>query len=703
MTGVRIQPLSAEDPRQLGRYRLIGRLSSGGMGRIYLAKADGDDRLVAVKTLLAEGVVADSDRRRFAREVKLARRIDSAYTAKVRDADPEAERPWMAIDYIAAPSLAELVRTVGVLPASAVRWAAAGTAEALVTLHREGVVHRDVKPQNILLPLSGPRLIDFGISHATDITRTTLTLGTIAFTSPEQARGEPSTSASDVYSLGATLFHLAVGRPPYPEGEDTLRLLARVSRGDLDLAGLPKELAPMVRPCLAAAPGERPEPADVLAQFMQGLAGLPTSHSGRRWLPPRWTELIERYERDGRELARGSSDDDPTVDQRTRATPPPDPTRVYTQDRARADRERRAREERAQQEERAEQEKREREKQERERVERVEREARERRAQERRDKEREEARKKEEQQKEARKEERKEEERLRKERARAASAMSARAGSGSGGAAQPRRKARSTTPAAARKPPAAPVTPVTPVKKSSTGWIAVPLIALLLWIWQPWESESASRTGSTRGTSGSSATLGSGGTSSTAGSSGDSTNAGSAPSSGPTPDSEDVAFRAVRTGDCLSAYADGRDGWSTPTPQRVACGSATAYTRVTAARSGVAFGDCPTGHGRAYWYHRGSLPAYGVSLCVERQFRKGECFVAKRTGTQVTTSLLTNVWSCDATTVPAGYNEVLQITGYYKAQASYPRGFCSQGQYDQNYYWYYEVDGGRSVLCTKEA
>ncbi len=87
-----------------------------------------------------------------------------------------------------------------------------------------------MKPQNILLPMDGPRLIDFGISHAQDITRTTVTLGTIAFTSPEQARGEPSTAASDMYSLGATLFHLAVGRPPYPEGENTLQLLLRGCR-----------------------------------------------------------------------------------------------------------------------------------------------------------------------------------------------------------------------------------------------------------------------------------------------------------------------------------------------------------------------------------------------------------------------------------------------------------------------------------------
>ncbi|MFI6642018.1 serine/threonine-protein kinase [Streptomyces sp. NPDC050504] len=349
-TGARVQPLGGDDPRQLGRYRMLGRLGSGGMGRVYLARA-ADGKLLAVKTLLADGVASDVDRRRFAREVAVARRVESVFTARVRDADPEAERPWMAIDYIPAPSLSELVRTAGVLPASAVRWVAAGTSEALVTLHTAGIVHRDVKPQNILLPLAGPRLIDFGISHATDITRTSLTLGTIAFTSPEQACGNPSTAASDVYSLGATLFHLAVGRPPYPEGETTLQLLGRVQRGELDLTGLPKELVSVIRPCLAVDPASRPQPADVLAQFRAGLAGLPVSHSGTRWLPPRWTEPIEAYAKQGRDLLRGgqppTSPDALTVDQRTDAVPPPPATRMYTrspEDRAREERERAERE-----------------------------------------------------------------------------------------------------------------------------------------------------------------------------------------------------------------------------------------------------------------------------------------------------------------------------------------------------------------------
>ncbi|GAA2659479.1 hypothetical protein GCM10010400_17080 [Streptomyces aculeolatus] len=200
--GADIRPLEEDDPAALGSYTLLGRLASGGMGRIFLARSVRDGSLAAVKTLLAEGEVDPTDRRRFAREVKVARRAEGVRTARVLDADPDAPRPWMATEYVPAPSVAELVRRAGPLAGTAARWVTRGALESLAELHRQGIVHRDVKPQNLLLELAGPRLIDFGISHAADLTRTQLTLGTVAFTSPEQAAGEPSTAASDVYRAG---------------------------------------------------------------------------------------------------------------------------------------------------------------------------------------------------------------------------------------------------------------------------------------------------------------------------------------------------------------------------------------------------------------------------------------------------------------------------------------------------------------------
>ncbi|MGY4903596.1 serine/threonine-protein kinase [Streptomyces sp. 900116325] len=667
MAGARLEGLSESDPAALGTNRLLGRLASGGMGRIYLAQA-ADGQLVAVKTLLAEGEVSDVDRRRFAREVKLAQRIDSAFTARVREADPDAVQPWMAIDYIAAPALSELVRAAGVLPASAVRWLAAGTAEALVTLHREGIIHRDVKPQNILLPLTGPRLIDFGISHASDLTRTSLTLGTIAFTSPEQARGETSTAASDVYSLGATLFHLTTGRPPYRADGDTLALLARVQRGELDLDGLPKELVPLIRPCLAVQPADRPAPADVLDQFRRAMAGLPLSQSGSRWLPPRWTALIEVYERQSHALRRGAAadPDDLTVDQRTSAVPHPGRTQMYTRDaeaeaaRARAQRER--------------EQEREKEEEERERAER----------------ERERA---------AREHERAERERAEKQAAREQAARLEGERVAEQKRAEERRQERArkrASSSSARQPPlsVASVTAPPAKKGSSSGWWLIPLIFLVMVVWRPWEPDAGS-------SSGGSSTSSSSGYTSSSGSSG-SSSSGTVADPDPTPDATDAAFRAVSTGDCLTAYADGYDDWSTTAPRTVSCGAADAYTRVTSARKGISFADCPTGNGRSYWYHAGSVSDFTVSLCLERQFRTGQCFVAKISNTSVTKSLLMNVWSCDAAKVPSGYNATLQITGYHRAQKSYPRGYCARSQGDRNNYWIYDVDGGKNVLCTTQ-
>ncbi|WP_240662713.1 protein kinase [Streptomyces sp. WAC 06738] len=301
--GADIRPLQEDDPAALGPYTLLGRLATGGMGRVFLARSVRDGSLAAVKTLLAEGEIDATDRRRFAREVKVARRAEGVRTARVLDADPEAPRPWMATEYVPAPSVAELVRRAGPLAGTGARWVTRGALESLAELHRQGIVHRDVKPQNLLLELAGPRLIDFGISHAADLTRTQLTLGTVAFTSPEQAVGEPSTAASDVYSLGATLFHLAVGRPPYPADTEMLLLLTYVAEGRTDLAGLPDELAPVVRACLALSPADRPRTAELLDLFTFELAEFPTVPDASGWLPAPWARLIEGYARQGRALA----------------------------------------------------------------------------------------------------------------------------------------------------------------------------------------------------------------------------------------------------------------------------------------------------------------------------------------------------------------------------------------------------------------
>jgi hypothetical protein len=284
---------------RFGPYEVLRVLGRGGMGEVYLARSPAG-RPVAVKTLLSETApLGAAERARFAREIALARRVGGAHTAAVIEADPEAAVPWMATEYVAAPSLGELVRDCGLLrdPAAAC-WVGAGVAEALLALHAAGVVHRDVKPSNVLLPVAGPKVVDFGIAHATDLTRTQATLGTIAFTSPEQARGEPSTPASDVYALGATLFHLVTGRPPYAESEP-LQLLVRVAEARVELDGLPPQLDDVVRPCLRLAPADRPTVPEVLRALTARVAGRPDAVGGAGLLPGEWLERIAGYERAG--------------------------------------------------------------------------------------------------------------------------------------------------------------------------------------------------------------------------------------------------------------------------------------------------------------------------------------------------------------------------------------------------------------------
>ncbi|MFE2748201.1 protein kinase [Streptomyces scopuliridis] len=308
-----------ETPRQgrrFGPFTVLAELASGGMGRVYLARSPGG-RTVAVKTLLADGasgVVPEADRRRFAREVALAQRVRGVYTASVVDADATAPMPWMATEYIAAPSLRDLVAGHGTLGPDALYWVAAGIAEALVSMHTAGLVHRDVKPSNVLLLIEGPRVIDFGISQASDVTRTQAVLGTVAFAAPEQAKGEPTTPASDVFSLGATLFHLAVGRAPYRDGGagPALEQLVRAAMGDVDVSGLAPELEALVLPCLALDPADRPTPARILEMCAGHLRRRPEARGGADWLDPAWITEIERYrERRSREVEEARRRADP--------------------------------------------------------------------------------------------------------------------------------------------------------------------------------------------------------------------------------------------------------------------------------------------------------------------------------------------------------------------------------------------------------
>ncbi|WP_164496162.1 serine/threonine-protein kinase [Streptomyces sp. ADI95-16] len=305
-----LRPLYRGDPTSLGPYRLLGRIGAGGMGRVYLANRNGTEGLYAVKTLLVEGLTTDGDRVRFAREVKMARRAAGLRTARVFDADPQAPLPWLATEYVAAPSLGDLVARCGTAHPAAIARIVADCATALEELHSTGVIHRDLKPHNILLTSQGIRLIDFGISHASDLTRTRVTLGTVAYIAPEQARGEPATAACDIWALGATLCTLAAGHPPYPDTGDPVRLLALVSRAAVDLRDLPAPLRPLAAACLAPDAADRPTPAELRVLAERGTAHR-SSRTDAAEPPDSWIALISDYENEGEELRDQHAPDPP--------------------------------------------------------------------------------------------------------------------------------------------------------------------------------------------------------------------------------------------------------------------------------------------------------------------------------------------------------------------------------------------------------
>ncbi|WP_137034799.1 serine/threonine-protein kinase, partial [Streptomyces albus] len=248
-----MQPLEPEDPRTLGDYRLLRRLGAGGMGRVYLARSAGG-RTVAVKVVHPQHAVDEEFRVRFRREVAAARRVGGAWTAPVLDADTDGPVPWVATGYVAGPSLTQAVAGHGALPEAAVRVLGAGLGEALRHVHGLGLVHRDVKPSNVLLTLDGPRLIDFGIARAMEgtasLTSTGVSVGSPGYMAPEQILGERVTGAADVFALGAVLAYAATGRAPFP-GDSSAALLYHVVHGEPRLDGLPDGLREPVQAGLA--------------------------------------------------------------------------------------------------------------------------------------------------------------------------------------------------------------------------------------------------------------------------------------------------------------------------------------------------------------------------------------------------------------------------------------------------------------------
>ncbi|MFD7835060.1 serine/threonine-protein kinase [Streptomyces sp. NPDC059761] len=287
---------AADDPREVGGYRVVARLGAGGMGRVYLAYTPGG-RPVALKVVRPELAGDPEFRRRFAQEVASAQRIHGLYTAQVVDSGTDDPLPWLATTYVPGPSLQQAVHTYGPLPVRTVLLLVAGIAEALQEIHRAGVVHRDLKPANVLIAADGPRVIDFGIARAADagaLTGAGLRVGTPAFMAPEQALGRPAGPATDVFALGALAAYVAGGVPPFGAGPDSVALY-RVVHEEADLGGVPAELQTLLWHCLAKDPARRPTTAQVIEAVRSHPAVGGELRFTDDWLPHQVTTELRRH------------------------------------------------------------------------------------------------------------------------------------------------------------------------------------------------------------------------------------------------------------------------------------------------------------------------------------------------------------------------------------------------------------------------
>lgn len=277
----------AELPEYAGQYHLESCLGSGGMGVVHLARSTSGMKL-AVKVVHAQFARDPEFRARFRQEVAAARRVSGAFTAPVVDADPEAERPWMATLFIPGPTLADHVKRNGPMLSAQLRQLMAGLAEALRDIHRVGVVHRDLKPSNVLLAEDGPKVIDFGISRPKDSelrTETGKLIGTPPFMAPEQFRRPREVGpAADIFALGSVLVHAATGRGPF-DSDSPYIVAYQVVHDEPDLTGVPEGLAPLVLRCLAKEPEDRPTPDEL----MHELRSVAASYDTQAFIPAQRT------------------------------------------------------------------------------------------------------------------------------------------------------------------------------------------------------------------------------------------------------------------------------------------------------------------------------------------------------------------------------------------------------------------------------
>jgi serine/threonine protein kinase len=279
-----MEALAAGDPARIGPFRLVARLGRGGMGRVYLGRAEATGRAVAVKTIHGELLVDPEFRTRFRHEVAAARRVRDEYIAEVVDADPDGITPWLATAYAPGISLEDAVRRFGALPPESVRVLGFCVARAVAAIHAVGLVHRDLKPANVLLTASGPKVIDFGIARGvTDdaLTRTGMVSGSPPYMAPEQLTDGEFGPGSDVFSIAAILHYAATAAGPYGRGGAQEQYARALAAGPLLDPALPPDLAAVIGHCFSSKAIGRPS----ATQLARQLELHPNERPAAGWLP----------------------------------------------------------------------------------------------------------------------------------------------------------------------------------------------------------------------------------------------------------------------------------------------------------------------------------------------------------------------------------------------------------------------------------